>query len=623
MQNMHIPKFQCGNYKSLQAPAAILLRPGVNVITGQNNAGKTALLESLTVNFKGNPHRSKKTIPTPWAEPSPISWAEISLTGTPKEILQLLRRPLNSNWYVARPDHGSAIHAAAGGNGQRILETIFSEESLTFRLQYQSNVNGQNNWAMPVVPSFGLYPASHVAGTTYNFITMELRPDGTFSEIGGVSADQGNDFGVSIASLFRNRMYRFSAERFNVGACQHGNSPILKPDASNLPEVLMVMQANTTRFQQFNDALKSILPQIQHVSVRPSLADRNLVEILVWPTAKESTRIDLAQPLSECGTGIGQVLAVLYVVLNEAGDTIIVDEPQSFLHPGATRKLVEFLRTKSKQQIIIATHSATVINAASPETITITTQKDGETQFEQLDSRQASTLQLCLADIGAQLGDVFGADNILWVEGSTEVLCFPPLLEKLKKRPLMGTAIVGVRQVGDFESKDARRVLEIYRNLSKCGSLIPPAIGFVFDRECRSDQEQRELNKLGDGQVRFLRRRMYENYLLLPTGISAVVNQIEGFRATAVPEDEIRGFIEARKKDKRYFCRQTLPLDESKWIQEIDGASLLADLFKTLSETRVEYDKVEHAPLLTKWLLENAPGELEELASFLVEILSS
>jgi AAA domain, putative AbiEii toxin, Type IV TA system len=280
------------------------------------------------------------------------------------------------------------------------------------------------------------------------------------------------------------------------------------------------MQPNTARFQQFNDVVRFILPQIQHVSVRPSPTNRERDEI--------SARIDLALPLSQCGTGIGQVLAILYVVLNQIGVTIIIDEPQSFLHPGATRKLVEFLRTQTKQQIIIATHSATVINSAAPRTITVTKQKDGETQFEQLDARQTVTLELCLADIGAKLGDVFGADNILWVEGATEVLCFPPILEKLNGRPLMGTAIVGVRRMGDFDSKDAKRVLEIHRDLCKSGSLIPPAVGFIFDRDCRSHQQMEELNNLGNGRVRFLPRQMYENYLLSPMALCAVVNQLAG-----------------------------------------------------------------------------------------------
>src|SRR5260370_23921616 len=115
---------------------------------------------------------------------------------------------------------------------------------------------------------------------------------------------------------------------------------------------------------------------------------------------------------------------------------------------------------------------------------------------------------------------------------------------------------------------------------------------------------------------------MFENYVLSSGAICAVINQIEGFRTTKIPEAEIQAFIEAHRKNKIYFCGQTLPVDDSKWIQEIDGARLLKDLFKSLSENRVTYDKVRHAPLLTEWLIQNAPVELEELATFLFAVLS-
>ena len=38
--------------------------------------------------------------------------------------------------------------------------------------------------------------------------------------------------------LFRNRIYRFHAERLNIHKCEFTNSAELKPDASNLAEVL-------------------------------------------------------------------------------------------------------------------------------------------------------------------------------------------------------------------------------------------------------------------------------------------------------------------------------------------------------------------------------------------------
>lgn len=49
--------------------------------------------------------------------------------------------------------------------------------------------------------------------------------------------------------------------------------------------------------------------------------------------------------LAESDTGIGQVLAILYVVIMaKYNQVIIIDEPQSFLHPGAVRKLIEILK---------------------------------------------------------------------------------------------------------------------------------------------------------------------------------------------------------------------------------------------------------------------------------------
>ena len=62
-------------------------------------------------------------------------------------------------------------------------------------------------------------------------------------------------------------------------------------------------------------------------------------------------REDLTVPLSEAGTGVGQVLSILTVVLEADHPTLILlDEPQSFLHPGAIRKLIEILKRYPRHQ---------------------------------------------------------------------------------------------------------------------------------------------------------------------------------------------------------------------------------------------------------------------------------
>ena len=62
---MHISKFQLFNYKSFQDSGLLEFTQGINIIVGQNNAGKTALLEALTLNFQDIPHRSIETLKSP------------------------------------------------------------------------------------------------------------------------------------------------------------------------------------------------------------------------------------------------------------------------------------------------------------------------------------------------------------------------------------------------------------------------------------------------------------------------------------------------------------------------------------------------------------------------------
>jgi hypothetical protein len=117
-----------------------------------------------------------------------------------------------------------------------------------------------------------------------------------------------------------------------------------------------------------------------------------------------------------------------------------------------------------------------VITAAGSSTVFHVSLVDGQSQIKVVDTRQTSHLQELLAEVGATLGDVFGADNILWVEGSTEEACFPKILAGIgaAHRSLMGTVIKGVITTGDLTAKKrAELVWQIYSKLSNATGLIP------------------------------------------------------------------------------------------------------------------------------------------------------
>jgi energy-coupling factor transporter ATP-binding protein EcfA2 len=623
---MYISRFKILNYKSFLDPAEIELKLGFNVVTGKNNAGKTALLESLALQFEANPHRTVDTVPYPGASPSNTSLARFTLVIDRKELLRLIGD--QQERYLPRPVQGfvwssGSYDESVPKSAHEFVRWVLSQNEFRIEILVTKFRQGAVLWTADGL-TLGLYPAEPgQPGTNLRyFFPLRVSSTGESVPPGGVGVDASNDVSIFLAQTLLAQIYRFTAERFNIGECGFGNRAMLTPNAQNLPEVLNVLQANTAKFQLFNELVHEVLPQIRHVSVRAISSGQ--VQVITWPHDPKTMREDVAVPLTQCGSGVGQILAILYVVMTSIHpQVIIIDEPQNFLHPGAVRKLIEVLKRYPQHQYILATHSPTVITAADPQVLIMTQLKDCKTSLLALDVSDNRDLYYSLSDIGASLSDVFGADQILWVEGATEQECFPLILRELVGRPVMGTAVVAIRETGDLEGRDAKRVFQLYNRLSRASVLLPPALGFVLDAECRSIAQKEDLCKLSQGRAMFLSRRMYENYLLSAAGIAAVANEIAGFRpGIPVSEEEVQRLIDAKRQTLDFYCRGTksVPAD---WIQGIDGARVLSEIFSELSETRVTFEKTKHSVALTKWLIRNDPGSLQEISDLLRGLLST
>lgn len=626
---MYISRFQVGNYKCFEETLPLELKPGFNIITGQNNAGKTALTEALGLQFQANPHRSLKTVPAPDIAPSPISWIDLDFTVTREELLELLLAgPRTYN--IATPVNDDPMARSAGFPSKpewplAFVGALLGTETLTFSLRKESGENNFDAIRPREIPSMGSYQAMapNANQVQRSFLSVEIQNNKSFVIRRSLTATAESEIGVSLGQLLRSHVYRFSAERFNLGSHAFGSGQALLPNASNLPEVLNALQANVSKFNRLNQLVSEVLPQVRKVSVRPSPKGGNVVEVLIWTIDPESERIDLARPLAESGTGIGQVLAILYVTLTTVRPQIVVvDEPQSFLHPGAIRKLIEVLKSNSKHQFIIATHSPTVITSAHPATISLLRSKSGKSEIERVDTGQTKAMTIFLTEIGARLSDVFGADSVLWVEGATEEISFPLILDKIAKRSLMGTALLGVRNVGELEGRDAEKVFDIYSRLLRGNSLLPPAVGFLFDAECRTKEQQSDMRRRSRNRVDFLPRRMLENFLLIPKAIVALINCADNSRAAPVTEGEVQAFIDARSHDARYLCPAE-GAQERSWIERIDGAKVLREMFSALTESRVRYEKTEHSVALVEWIIKHESDALKEIADILVRLLDA
>jgi AAA15 family ATPase/GTPase len=87
---VRIDKVTIRNYKSFNEPQELGFTSGFNIIAGQNNTGKTALLEALGLRFNSNPHRSLRTMPNRDTVVDPSSTVDISITMSGEESASIL-----------------------------------------------------------------------------------------------------------------------------------------------------------------------------------------------------------------------------------------------------------------------------------------------------------------------------------------------------------------------------------------------------------------------------------------------------------------------------------------------------------------------------------------------------
>lgn len=135
------------------------------------------------------------------------------------------------------------------------------------------------------------------------------------------------------------QIYTFAAQRLASRPSAIGPSRKLKSDSSNLAEVIGNLQTNPALFREFTALVQEVLPQIKQISVRPADSESAKAEIIVWTDERALKFDELAFSLSESGTGVGQIISLLYVVFDsERPQVILIDEPQNLLTSGSNEE---------------------------------------------------------------------------------------------------------------------------------------------------------------------------------------------------------------------------------------------------------------------------------------------
>jgi hypothetical protein len=596
---MYLKKLRILNYKGFRDSGWLEFGPGFNVVIGQNNSGKTALLECIRLqNGENKPHRSAD-IPRNF----PLdqnSRFEFDLIVRGSELVESVQR--TKRQFQIPKTHG---------DNQDIAKYLFYGNYIDVKLV-----------AYPGATYLGRAFPSFESGFIATDLTHIIGPSSDIEKIdvlGHNHSPKTDQIPEIIHSGLSGKFYFFKAERLNIGTYPMSDEIVLQPNAANLPAVIAnLTNRSLPKTQEFNRNVTSIFPSIKLIQA-PNVG--NQYRIRIWNSDPSTDRDDLAAFLEDSGSGIGQVLAILYVAMTMPPSVIAIDEPNSFLHPGATKKLLQILK-QYKHQYIISTHSTDIISSVEPDSLHLVQWQDGESKVTALDASQVRDMRIVLNDVGVGLSDVFAADRVIWVEGQTEQECFPKIVRHGGIKIPLGLSFLAVHNTGDFEAKDwaARKIWEMYKQLSNANGILPVATAFSLDSETRTLKEKHDLARETEGKMHFLPRRAYENYLLSPSAIADVINQsLDADKA--VSNTDVEDWIKAHGKD---FHPKSIAPDTGNWndwVRDCDAAKLLHKLFGDISDATVEYRKTQHSIALTDWLLENSPEALKELSGYVIGLL--
>jgi hypothetical protein len=277
---------------------------------------------------------------------------------------------------------------------------------------------------------------------------------------------------------------------------------------------LRLMRENGT-YEDFVDFARPWLDNLTFESFGHHMGDNGQVLDVFY----EETDSRIPKELVWAGDGVQVWLQLLYHIYRVRDfDTIVLDEPEVYLHPDLQRRLVHLLEA-TERQVILATHSAEVITEADPKLITLVE----KSRKGALRAKSNAELQLMSSALGSafnlRLAKALKSEVALFVEGDDM-----SIVSRLA-RTLDFQAVANERGVTIIPLKGYSRWGGVTPFAWLARELLSDAIRIfvVLDRDYRPDSVIAEVEQaFGKENItaHVWRRKELESYLLTPEVIA-------------------------------------------------------------------------------------------------------
>lgn len=523
------------------------------MIAGANNSGKSALLSGLDV-LAANPQSNSRGL----AYESSDSATELSAVFdlAEEEAVRLLSESGRSGWsFRAFRQVVFRFAIKAGRDDLELVEVLGSRGDGEFfpfiAYEDREHSTGKIKWSnwrkadplrdkVELINSFG-----EIAGVEEGLYTAtELRP---------------------LYDLLQSwRAGYFHFETMRTGGSRRAtlaSSDKLEPDGSNIHEVLVHLALNRRRvFEELSGLLNEIIPEVGILELSVSKTE-------VSVGFRQTFGAEPFLNVKDLGTGVEQLLLVLAAGVSQEAraSTLVLEEPETGLHPAAQRSLMSYLsQLKAYDQVLISTHSPVFLDSdAIEQDLWLVTRSSSESRLERVEGLAKSVLE----ELGVRLSDVLVAEKLILVEGPTDV----ELLRVWFKEALLGTKLALTDGGGGDNANHADLLA---RWMDAADHFQRRDLVYLRDRDELPEDLVRRIED--SGRVRVLPRREIENYLLDPLAILKVLRSEFPGRALPGPSEVDRIIDEGAEscRTRVVIGRVSRRLSSIRFINHRDRARL-------------------------------------------------
>jgi hypothetical protein len=199
--------------------------------------------------------------------------------------------------------------------------------------------------------------------------------------------------------------------------------------------------------------------------------------------------------------------------------SLFLEEPESHLHAGAQRFLIERLY-QSNRQVFLTTHSPTFVNSPRQRSTHQVKFVGNRTTITHV--TDTDTLSHVLEDIGSRNSDVLLSDAVLFVEGPGDRGVLQAWSATLGMSLEEHNITVLLLEGGEYAERTARARSDVLEQISH---KAPVPHLFVIDRDERSEQSVTKLQGSLRDKLHVLERRELENYLLIPRALLTALRE--------------------------------------------------------------------------------------------------